>query len=58
MEYMNLSLSLLLPIPLELITSKTLLHVMKEVVNLYVSTILLINILCFGDAFQEKIIQL
>ena len=51
MEYMNLSLSLLLPIPLELITSKTLLHVMKEVVNLYVSTILLINILCFGDAF-------
>ena len=38
MEYMNLSLSLLLPIPLELITSKTLLNVVKEVVNLYVST--------------------
>ena len=38
MEYMNLSLSLLLPIPLELITRKTLLNVVKEVVNLYVST--------------------
>ena len=38
MEYMNLSLSPLLPIPLELITRKTLLNVVKEVVNLYVST--------------------